>query len=349
MKFYMAPMEGITNHIYRQAHLHHFGHIDRYYMPFLSSLGLNYKEIRDIAPENNQGMDIVPQVLTNHAEIFLGLAEMFRDLGYTEVNLNIGCPSGTVTAKGRGSGFLRHLPELEIFLDEIFEKSALPISIKTRIGYASEEEWPAILELLIRYPATELIIHPRLRQDLYKGPVRPDAYELAERTVENPAEQTWEKRAEEPEKKTLVGCESGEMFGDRDKIDRSDANRRVSPLCYNGDIYSVEDYQTIHNRFPNTDRVMLGRGLIGNPGLAGELKGKAPMTRSQLEGFLDELFVGYRNIIPEDKNILFRLLEVWTYLARSFPEGDKVLKRIRKSKSLAEYRSVVAGALEEFE
>lgn len=306
MKIYMAPMEGITNHIYRQAYRHHFGQVDRYFMPFLSSLGLNYKEIRDIAPENNQGMDIVPQILTNNTEIFLGLAEMFRDLGYTEVNLNIGCPSGTVTAKGRGSGFLRHLPELENFLDEIFEKSVLPISIKTRIGYESEDEWPAIMELLFQYPATELVIHPRLRQDLYKGPVRPHLYEMAEK------------------------------------------RETKSPLCYNGDIYSIEDYLTIRDRFPNTDRMMLGRGLIGNPGLAGELKGEPPMTRSQLEGFLDELFWGYRSIIPEDKNILFRLLEVWTYLARSFPEGDKLLKKIRKSKSLAEYRSVVAGALEDF-
>jgi len=309
MKFYMAPMEGITNHIYRQAYLHHFGQIDRYFMPFLSSLGLNYKEIRDVAPENNQGMDIVPQVLTNHADIFLGLTEMFKDLGYTEVNLNLGCPSGTVTAKGRGSGFLRFLPELEAFLDEIFEKSVLPISVKTRIGYEAEEEWPAILELLTRYPMTELIIHPRLRKDLYKGPVRPHLYEMAV-----------------------------ERIGERN-----------IPLCYNGDIYTIEDYRTIHNRFSGTGRIMLGRGLIGNPGLAGELRGEQPMTRGQLEGFLDELFWGYRSIIPEDKNILFRLLEVWTYLSSSFSEGDKLLKKIRKSKSLAEYRSVVAGSVKEFE
>lgn len=334
MNFYMAPMEGITNHIYRQAYLHHFGQIDRYFMPFISSLGLNYKEIRDIAPENNQGMDIVPQILTNHADIFLGLTEMFKDLGYREVNLNIGCPSGTVTAKGRGSGFLRFLPELEAFLDEIFEKSVLPVSVKTRIGYEAEEEWPAILELLTRYPMTELIIHPRLRKDLYKGPVRPHLYEMAERRMAAPTE---EQSAE------------FEDLRDKEEMAYGEARQKISPLCYNGDVYTVEDYQTVCNRFPNTDRVMLGRGLIANPGLAGELKGEAPMTRGQLEGFLDELFGGYRGIIPEDKNILYRLLEVWTYLARSFPEGDKLLKKIRKSKSLAEYRSVVTAAVSEWE
>ena len=314
MKIYMAPMEGITGHVYRRAYFHHFGQIDRYYMPFLSSTGLNYKEIRDIDPENNAGMDVVPQILTNHADIFLELAEMVKDLGYTEVNLNLGCPSGTVTAKGRGSGFLRNLPELEIFLDEIFEKSVLPISIKTRVGYESEAEWPEILGLLLRYPCTEMIIHPRLRKDLYKGSVRPDAYALAV-----------------------------EQAGQMEK-----ASGRHLVLCYNGDINTPQDYEAVLKQFPDTERVMLGRGLIGNPGLAGELRGEAPMNRDQLEGFLDELLREYKKIIPEDKNTLFRLMEVWSYLARSFPNGEKVLKKIRKCKSLTEYRVLVAGALEDY-
>ncbi len=308
MKLCMAPMEGITNHVYRQAYLHHFGQIDRYYMPFLSSLGLNNKEIRDIAPENNQGMDVIPQILTNHADIFLGLAEMFKHLGYREVNLNLGCPSGTVTAKGRGSGFLRQLPELELFLEDIFSGSPLPISVKTRIGYASEDEWPAILELLARYPFTEMIIHPRLRMDLYRGEVRPDTYELAVRRMQT-------------------------------------SGGRAIPLCYNGDINTVEDYETMYSRFPDTDSVMLGRGLVANPGLAGELKGEGPMNSEQLAGFLDEVFAEYRKIVPDDKNTLFRLLEIWTYLSRSFPDGEKVLRKIRKSKSLREYENVVNEAL----
>ena len=222
MKLYMAPMEGITNHVYRQAHLHHFGQIDRYYMPFLSSTGLNYKEIRDIAPENNQGMNVIPQILTNHTDIFLGLATMLADLGYNEVNLNLGCPSGTVTAKGRGSGFLRFLPELDRFLEEIFTASPLPISVKTRIGYADEGEWPEILELLMKYPFTEMIIHPRLRMDLYRGAVRPGTYELA--------------------------------------VERSAEERKSSDyLCYNGDINTTLDYQAMQARFPGTEKVMLGR------------------------------------------------------------------------------------------
>lgn len=319
MNIYMAPMEGITVHIYRQAHLHHFGQIDRYYMPFLSSLGLNYKEIRDIAPENNQGMDVIPQILTNHADIFLGLAQMFKELGYREVNLNLGCPSGTVTAKGRGSGFLRYLPELDHFFEEIFAGSPLPISVKTRIGYASEEEWPAILELLAKYPFTEMIIHPRLRADLYRGEVRPNTYELAVKRMIRPGSD-----------------------------EHSSDNKHQISLCYNGDINTVDDYERMLRRFPNTESVMLGRGLIANPGLAGELKGDGPMKREQLAGFLDEILSEYRKVVPEDKNILFRLLEIWTYLSRSFPDGERILKKIRRSKSLREYESAVNEALRTF-
>ena len=93
---------------------------------------------------------------------------------------------------------------------------------------------------------------------------------------------------------------------------------------------------------------MLGRGLIANPGLPGELRGEGPMKREQLAAFMDEIYTEYRKIVPDEKNTLFRLLEIWTYLSRSFPEGERVLKRIRKSKSLREYESAVREALRTF-
>ena len=138
MNISLAPMEGITGHVYRRAHHRAFGHCDRYYTPFLTNLGLSRKEEVEILPENNAGMDVIPQVLTNWADVFLNLARVFQENGYREVNLNIGCPSGTVTAKRRGSGLLKYPQELEQFLEEIFAGSPLPISVKTRIGFESE-------------------------------------------------------------------------------------------------------------------------------------------------------------------------------------------------------------------
>ena len=147
MQFYMAPMEGITGYIYRAAYHESFGNIDRYFAPFIMSRRLNQKEIRDILPENNEGMELIPQILTNRAEDFLAIAKEIRQYGYDKVNLNLGCPSPTVTSRNRGSGFLALPRELDRFLEEIFASCPMTVSIKTRIGVEDEEEWPQLLEI----------------------------------------------------------------------------------------------------------------------------------------------------------------------------------------------------------
>ena len=105
MKYYLAPMEGITGYIYRNAYEKFFHNIDKYFTPFIvpnQSRSLKTKELRDILPENNQGMNIVPQILTNDSEGFIVTAKKLKQLGYNEVNLNLGCPAGTVVSKNRG-------------------------------------------------------------------------------------------------------------------------------------------------------------------------------------------------------------------------------------------------------
>ena len=187
MKIYMAPMEGITNHIYRRAYHRWFTPADRYFAPFLTNVGLNKKELSDLLPENNEGMELIPQILTNRPEIFLELSHTLHAFGYTQVNLNLGCPSGTVAAKGRGAGFLRRPQELEEFLKRIFDACPLQISVKTRIGYSDEGEWPALWELLRRFPFSEIIIHPRLRTDFYRGSVRREAFAYAYESIRRQA------------------------------------------------------------------------------------------------------------------------------------------------------------------
>ncbi|MCI8402643.1 MAG: tRNA-dihydrouridine synthase family protein [Lachnospiraceae bacterium] len=307
MKIYMAPMEGITNHIYRRAYCRYFGQIDRYFTPFLTNTGLNHKELADILPENNEGMELIPQILTNRTEVFLELSRTLYSFGYTEVNLNLGCPSGTVAAKGRGSGFLRHLPQLECFLDRIFDSCPLKISVKTRIGYDSLEEWPEIWQLLGRYPFTEWIIHPRLREEYYRGEAHREAFSYA--------------------------------------YEAAIAEAKASRLCYNGDIRTLSDYESLLRRFPGLTCVMPGRGLIADPGLAGELRGLAPMTGEQLAPFLDEVLQGYRKAMSGDRNVLYRMMELWSYLSRYFEDGEKIQKKIRKAHSIPEYEQVVEAAL----
>lgn len=306
MQIYMAPMEGITGHVYRRAHYHTFGHITRYFTPFLTNIGLSRKEYQDMLPENNAGMETVPQILTNRAEVFLELCRTLQSFGYDEVNLNIGCPSATVTAKGRGSGFLLYPEKLDAFLDEIFAGSPLKISVKTRVGYDSEEEWPELLEILNRYPFTEMIVHPRLREDFYRPGVRMETFAYA-------------------------------------------VEHTHHPLCYNGDLFSAADYENMREQFPQQDCVMLGRGLITNPGLAGELLGEEPMSREQLATFLDEVLRGYCSEMQGDRNVLFRLLEMWSYLGRMIPDSDKLQKKMRKAKSLSEYEYLAREMLTHYE
>ena len=123
MKLYLAPLEGITNHIYRKALYECFGGFDKYFIPFIrakQNLNFSGREKKDIDPENNQGMYAVPQILTRNAEDFLRTASQLAGLGYREINLNLGCPSKTVVTKGCGAGFLERPDELERFLDHIF-------------------------------------------------------------------------------------------------------------------------------------------------------------------------------------------------------------------------------------
>ena len=182
MNYYFAPMEGITGAVFRRTHHEFFPGIDKYFMPFITPTTqekLTPRQKRDVLPEYNEGVPAVPQLLTRTAADFIWAANTLASLGYAEVNLNLGCPSGTVTAKGKGAGFLAHPDELDRFLDAVFSACTVPISIKTRLGVHDPAEFEALLEIYSRYPVAELTIHPRVRQDFYKGRVREDAFASA--------------------------------------------------------------------------------------------------------------------------------------------------------------------------
>ncbi len=200
-QFSLAPLEGITGWLYRQTHHEMFPGLHRYYTPFFAPTAdspLTGRGLADMHPDHNQGVPVVPQLLTNRAEDFLAAARLLQDLGYEEVNLNVGCPSGTVVAKGKGAGFLARPQELDAFLDQVFRRLTLRVSVKTRIGVTDPDEWPALLDIFSRYPICELIIHPRLRTDYYRGSVRQEAFAYA---VEHTA---------------LPLCYNGDLFSVRD-------------------------------------------------------------------------------------------------------------------------------------
>ncbi|MGV8906175.1 MAG: tRNA dihydrouridine synthase [Acetobacterium sp.] len=172
MNYYFAPMEGVTGYIYRNAHHAFFNNTDKYFSPFIianQSENFKTRELNDVLPENNQGLVLIPQLLTNNAKDFIHTSKKLKQLGYNEINLNLGCPSGTVVSKNRGSGFLSKKEELDVFLDEVFSQSITKISLKTRIGKDQPEEFYDLIEIFNKYPIAELIIHPRIQKDFYKN------------------------------------------------------------------------------------------------------------------------------------------------------------------------------------
>lgn len=176
----LAPMEGLTGYVFRRVHAECFGALDRYYTPFLPPprVGKTFggKAFKELDPANNQGLTVIPQLMSKNADEFVGATQVLADMGYHEVNLNLGCPSGTVVGKGKGSGFLRDPGELELFLQDICSRSALGVSVKTRVGFESDAEYQDILDLYCRCPLAELIVHPRVRADFYKGTPRQELY-----------------------------------------------------------------------------------------------------------------------------------------------------------------------------
>ena len=296
MRYYFAPMEGLTDGIYRRLHHTYFPGVTRYYTPFFSPTvhrNLTPKERKELTPE--PGIPVVPQILTKNAEDFLWLADRCGELGYEEVNLNLGCPSGTVTAKGKGSGLLLEPDVLDSFLYDIFKYSPIPVSVKTRLGFHSPEEFPRLLEVFNRYPIKELTVHPRVRNDFYKGSVRMDWFRYA---VEN----------------TTI------------------------PLCYNGNLNTLSDIHAIEKAFPSVEAVMLGRGLIGDPGMITE----GGTTADTLEAFHNALLEGYADAFGNTRNAMFRMKENWCYFIRHFSGSEKLFKRLRKTTDIEEYRSITA-------
>ena len=310
MNFYFAPLEGLTGHIYRTAHHTYYpNNVDKYFAPFIlanQSESFKTKELNDLLPENNRGFLLVPQILTNNASDFIVTANKIRQFGYNEINLNLGCPSGTVVSKNRGSGFLAKPDELDAFLDEIFSKTIGKISIKTRIGKELPEEFYELIKVFNKYPVEELTVHPRTQKDLYKN--KPNL----------------------------------EIFREAVYLSKN-------PLCYNGDIVTEDDYKKIVENFPKIENIMIGRGLLMNPGFIGDITNHTKLDKKRLKNFHDSIYEGYQNILFGDKNVLFKMKELWFYLISQFPDNTKYEKKIKKAERLADYETAVNNLFQESE
>ncbi|MBR5529513.1 MAG: tRNA-dihydrouridine synthase family protein [Oscillospiraceae bacterium] len=295
MRCYFAPMEGLTDSIYRRLHHKYFPGLDRYYTPFFSPTmhrKLTNREERELPIADALDFTVIPQVLTKVPEDLLWFAAVCKDRGYNELNINLGCPSGTVTAKGKGSGMLADPDQLDRFLDCVFSKATLPISVKTRLGFTDPREFIQLLEIYNQYPICELTIHPRVRKQFYNGAVE---IELFDHAVQN----------------------------------------SKNPLCYNGNLCSLQDISSFEKKYPTVGAVMLGRALIADPGMVcGGTK------IDTLEQFHNELLETYTEVFGNARNAMFRMKENWRHLLCNFEESDKLGKRLRKTTDISEYKAI---------
>lgn len=306
MKYYLAPLEGVTTYVYRNAYDKYFKKMDKYFTPFIvphKEKRFSTRELKELSPEHNQGLFVVPQLLTNCAEDFLKTAKDIQAFGYDEINLNLGCPSGTVVSKNKGSGFLALRDELNRFLTEIYEKSDMKISIKTRIGKTSPDEFYKLIEIFNQYPIEELIIHPRIQTDYYKN------------------------------------MPNWEVYADAIRLSKN-------PLCYNGDIFTHADFLRFSERFPETDTIMCGRGIIANPNLIGQIENGDTFCKETFMAFHDTIYGEYQQISSGERNTLFKMKELWFYMIQLFENAEKCAKKIKKSEHFKDYEKAVNTLLE---
>lgn len=338
MDIYLAPLEGVTGHVFREAYDLFFKDIDKYFTPFLSANDhLNNKTIRELGYIEHKGNSgesfvdhiglsapLVPQILGNDADKTLDLIKEIRELCLSDVrgvdgltfNLNFGCPSGTVTAKGRGSGIFKDLCGMGRYLDKVFagcESMKVKLSLKSRVGWNDPKEWPEIVRIYADYPFEEIIIHPRVRADMYNGKVRPETFEYAMEHL---------------------------------KV----------PLCYNGDILTKDDFDRISRQFPTLGKIMIGRGIVRNPALVSEIldleSSRAENYRDKIarvRSFIEALEKGYLGEIKREEHAIMRMKEFWFYYEQ-YVEGFEAEKRdIKKAKTLNEYMRASRAILNHME
>ena len=337
MRYYMAPLEEVTGYVFRNAYHAHFYPFDKYFAPFVAAKEqkgrlFNYKERNDILPENNRGIILIPQILTNNSEAFIRTARGMREYGYEEINLNLGCPSKTVVNGGRGSGFLQDREGLRKFLDKIFEQLDMKISIKTRLGRYDPEEIGPLMEIFNGYPLEELIIHPRVQKDFYKNQPNLGAFHDAVEESKIPLcyngdiftpESYEEMKREFPQVDTF-------MLGRG--ILMNPALLDLIRMREKTDVKKTTDIDVTEWKKEETSRKMQS----------------ADRYKKEIHAFLEQIKCDYLEVGMGEKNTLFKLKELWAYMGQNAPEAKKALKRIRKSQSMADYDSASREALEDF-
>ena len=310
MKIYLAPLQGLTDWIFREAFYEHIGQFDKSFAPFIRVQNGEFyhpSQCNDILPAHNTFQKPVPQFLGNDAVSFKRFEELCLEHQYTEVNINMGCPFIKVVSKGMGAGMLPHPDKVAGFLEQIFATTKLAVSVKCRLGQNDVAEFEQLIPVFNDFPISEMIIHPRIAKQMYKGKVYYEAYSRY-------------------------------------------ASMLKHPICYNGDILNIGDLEKIQALTPQVERFMIGRGILQHPFLLAQIKNQELTREekvSKLRAFHISLIELCKQKYSGDLNLLRRFEEMWGYHAEGFEDGRKIFKQIKKCNTLVKYEGVIFKAINE--
>lgn len=303
-----APLQGYTDAVYRRAHARIFGGIDTYYSPFVrvERGEIRRRDIRDIDPENNPGLQLIPQLIAPEVEKLEQIIALFIEKGHQKADINLGCPFPILAKRHNGAGMLPYPDEVKALLTTAVEKYPdIQFSVKLRLGWDNAEECLALLPLFNELPLTHIILHPRLGTQQYKGEVDLNGFEAF-----------------------YKGCSK--------------------PLFYNGDLHTLEDIQSVTERFPRLAGLVIGRGLLANPALALEYQQGKALSTDEIAKKVGQLHTEVYNSYQEqlqggDLQLLMKMKSFWEYL---LPDGDrKAKKTIHKTSKLTNYQAAVSNLL----
>jgi tRNA-dihydrouridine synthase B len=312
IQIYLAPFQGITGVTFRKVYSRNFQGVDKLYTPFFTAINnqlkLPSRKLAEIGNPSENGIEVVPQILSKDADEIIRFAEFCQNLGFKELNWNLGCPYPMVANKKRGSGMLPYPEMVDEILQKVMAETALSFSVKCRLGYFSPDEIFKLVPVFNCHKISELTIHARIGKQLYSGET--DMY-------------TFQKAI------SLI----------------------TVPVVYNGDIFSLNDFQRVNDRFPAINTWMIGRGLLSDPFLPAIIK-RIPIAtdrQATVRRFMEELYFDYRKQLNDNLAVLGILKEYWHYLAESFDDPHKVFKKVKKVNSFDEYEEAVDVVFGEYE
>lgn len=304
-QLYLAPLQGLTDFYFRKIYQQCFGDLDRYFAPWIKLDGagkLKKSYIRDVNPENNEGINLIPQIMCNKTEDFVYLANYLNDLGYSEINWNLGCPHPMATKRGLGSALLAEPDKIISILNDVLPKIQNKLSLKIRLGFEQDDQSSKFLSRLNDFPLTEIIIHARTAKQMYKGKANLDAFE-------NCLEQS-----------THSICYNG------------DIKTYPQYLALKERFPQIQKFMIGRGLIANPFLV----GMIKNE------NSELPPTANELfRDFHDQLMKSYASHLSGDKHLLIKMKSFWEYFSLSFKDAHKAHKRIKKAANLRVYKEAV--------